>query len=502
MPAVTKPLFLTKTLPANAAIRMSVPSIKITSPTVTITNTGANALILAASLADLSIPKNTVSVAVAASVQYPVADLQQLWAKSTSGSSIQIVGQRKNDLNVTGAVGKRFRQDVVLGATNIASTYCCIVNAPRKKFTHARVLFANQEATPGVISGLIASVTNNGVADIVTPSVGNTVTNDGGLTGWQTGTFDGATGVTLPAAGADIRHPGTLFSDWIPLKSVDQIDGTRYPYALFRVNYSANFTIIQPDATNTQLTNKSKACYAEFYRSNSTDAISNPSVLTAANKVASNSTPFYGFEFIDIATGDTSIEVLCGGDSITDGTGSDLSFDNWLHQANEMFYDANMGINLTKVGLPGQTTANFSTALMQAIDQHMPGAVAYSGFSPNNYNSVGSFGYTQAETMFQDALKIKQYCDDRDIHLIFTFLAPYDTYNVADYNTIAYYRKRIASLGCPIVDMYPAVSAGTSPDRYPAGLTPDGIHPTTEGYRRMALLAFQQFPAALRARIG
>lgn len=501
MPNATKPLFLTKTLPANVAIRASVPSIKLVD-SVEITNGGSNPILIAASKADLFIAANRFQIAGGATETLPVADLQNLWAISVLGSSVTFKGQRVNDLNITGAVGKRFRQDVVLGATNIASTYCAIVNAPRKNFTHARVLFANQEATPGVISGLIASVTNNGIADIVTPSVGNTVTNDGGLTGWQTGTFDGATGVTLPAAGADIRHPGTLFSDWIPLKSVDQIDGTKYPYAMFRVNYSATFTIIQPDATNTQLTNKNRACYAEFYRSNSTDAIAVPSVLTAANKVASNSTPFYGFEFIDISTGETFIEVLCGGDSITDGTGSTLSFDNWLSQANEMFYDAAIPINLTKVGLPGQTTANFSTALMQAIDQHMPGAVAYSAFSPNNYNTVGSFGYTQAEIMFQDALKVKQYCDDRDILLIFTFLAPYDTYNVADYNAIAYYRKRIASLGCPIVDMYPAVSAGTSPDRYAQGLTPDGIHPTTEGYRRQSLIAFEQFPVALRARIG
>src|SRR4051812_48230011 len=184
------------------------------------------------------------------------------------------IGQRVLEKNINGIWTKKLVQPIQTGVAGQGKTYGCIIKAPCPDFTHVRLVFANQEATPGAITDIAVAVTNSN-ADKATPSTGSGLTNDGS-TGWVRGKFGGNNGVTLPAAGVDANNPAPLASDWIPIDSIAPTDGSSLPYLLARVLYSTVFSALY-QGMDASTTDRAKAAYMETYHTSGTaDAIGTP----------------------------------------------------------------------------------------------------------------------------------------------------------------------------------------------------------------------------------
>lgn len=494
-PTPTLPVLLSKTLPANLPIQATPVSASLVGNTA-FTNTGANPIFVAGSQMGLQSALMRTTIAAGATVNLPFSNVNQIWMVSAVGSSVQIAGsQYASRARINGLSGAHKRYDVTLTAAGSANTYHAITKAPFK-FTHARPIFAQQETTPGIVTDVATAATTSN-ADTVTPTTGNTLTNDG-VRGWQRGYFDGSNGMTGPAAGADLQHPNLFAPDFIPVRSVPTTDGTPGFYCMFRVKYSNSFTYIQVD-TNKGVVDPSRIGYLEVLRSNATNAIVDPTLLTNANKVVTNATPFWGFEFYDAeAVGGPTVLVI--GDSITEGVGASLTYDGWESRLERYFVSQNIPISLINCGMRGNTTTSYLAQAKKSILLHQPSHAMYSIFSPNDGPS-GAFvgGLTQAviDVMFNNALDFVMFCKANNVAPAFSLLAPNNFYTIGDYTLIEQLKTRCLALGVPVMDLRSAVSDGANPARFKAGYTTDGVHPLDIGHEAMKDLAVTEFRAAI-----
>jgi len=414
----------------------------------------------------------------------------------TGGTPPVKVGQKVPEKNVNGIWTKKLLQSVSTGGAGSGKTWGSILKAPCPDFTHVRLIFANQEATPGIITDIAVAVTTSNT-DTVTPTTGNTLTNDG-TTGWVRGTFSGSNGVTLPAAGVDVNNPGVLTSDWIPLNSISPVDGSSLPYLMARVVYSNTFSYLY-QGMDTSTKDTSKVAYMETYHTGgSVNAITDPTQLTTVNKTVDSATPFYAFEFL---SSKHCIRTACVGDSITAGySGSNLTAGGWWQLAQDILITGGYPINLFQAAVGGTTTTQYSAFGKSNINQHQPAVALYSLISPNDNPSgaySGGLSTKLMNTQYQRALDFANYCRSNSVLPVFVVLTPNNSYSTADdaFRIAVIARAKAASI--PVIDLTPAVATSSNPQQYSSGLSADAVHPNSAGYSAMAASFVTQYLSLL-----
>jgi lysophospholipase L1-like esterase len=414
----------------------------------------------------------------------------------TGGTPPIKIGKHVPDKNVNGIWTKKLLQNVSTGGAGAGKTWGAILKAPCSDFTHVRLIFANQESTPGAITDIAVAVTTSNT-DTVTPTTGNTLTNDGS-TGWVRGTFNGNNGVTLPTAGIDANNPGTLASDWIPINSIAPTDGSSLPYIMARVIYSNTFSYLF-QGLDASTTDNTKASYMETYHTGgSVNAISDPTQLSNTNKTSDSATPFYAFEFL---SSQHCIRTVCIGDSITNGfSGSNLTAGGWWQQAQDLFIANGYPINLFQSAIGGTTTSQYSTFGKLNITQHQPAVALYSLISPNDNPSGAYSGGLSTKLMnaqYQRALDFANYCRSNSVLPVFTILTPNNSYSAADdaFRLAVIAKAKAASI--PVIDLTPAIATTGSPQQFISGLNSDAVHPNSSGYAVMASNFVSQYLALL-----
>jgi len=404
-----------------------------------------------------------------------------------------LLKQKLSLANIKNVYTRHIKGGVTTNGNLFTSTYAALSTAPCSDFTHVRVILKNKEASPPNVSGLIIAVTNTATtfAEKVTPSTGNTITNDGS-TGWVQVTFNGATTWALPAAASSTTgDAGILLTDWMPINSLTPVDGCPWPYIMARIKLDANFSY--SGGLGQFSTDNTKQNYFESFRAVGTDAVTTPSNFGTPSANDANNIIF-GFEFI--GPGPT-IPVIAIGDSITQGLHSSAGSDSvdpatlsWVPLAYSHLISDGLPFNLYNYGFSGANTTTTCAIGKTAVTTHKPAIALYSVYSPND----GSSTLTQAaaDSMYARALDFGRHALINNCLPIFMFLAPNANYS-STYDPI---RKsliaKIKSKGFQVRDLTTLIGDGANPERFLSGQNFDTLHPSLTGYTNLSYGLIQE----------
>ncbi|WP_426994457.1 SGNH/GDSL hydrolase family protein [Methylomonas sp. CM2] len=250
-------------------------------------------------------------------------------------------------------------------------------------------------------------------ANVLKPTIAGAVDNSR----WTNFTWSGAATVTRPVASA-AEIPSHIVSDWLPVKSLDRLDGGALPLA-----YA---TMYHPDNTGVGYTNISGA--QAFFNglsgnnhifsmgNQTTDAIATPDNWTNSNTQSPVFIPF-GLEFL---FNKQVISIACFGDSTTAGAGNTVNMSFCMQAAAEL---DNLGIavNIWMQAQTGEDQINYFARLMNLLALTKPKVIYFQSWSVN-----GSSNYTfLSENQMSRLLQLVSYCEQNNIILITDTPQPY-----------------------------------------------------------------------------
>jgi len=370
-------------------------------------------------------------------------------------------------------------------------TFTTIANAPVEDFNFVRVHFKNIQTTSFGVASLIVAPTNSNTNKIV-PSVGNTLTNDGGLTGWQAGTFNNgsATG-TVPAKGATARDGGILVSDWIPLQSVLRSDGNKMPFIMARARFdtSVNSNSVGYYSISANSSDPATNYYQEaFFQSG--DYTTNPSTLTSAG--TSTISPFFAFEFLSAKQ---VIKIAGLGNSITEGLGATNDRNSHINRVEMLALAAGYPINMINLGSAGAKTDEYYGYGKSCLTSVKPAIALASPYSPNDKSTPVQADF---DIMYRRWVDFANFCHSLGILPVAVFLAPNNNYDAATDNLLKAFMNRIKAGNYAVIDLTTVTADTATPRRYKTGLNFDNLHPNNTGYDVMAAALFAELVSLIR----
>jgi lysophospholipase L1-like esterase len=400
--------------------------------------------------------------------------------------------------NINNIWARHWRGDLNAGGvrTDYTSTQCGFVVAPCKEFTQVRFLLKNIEASAPTCKMIVA--VSNTSADRITPSVGNTKTNNP-TTGWVDVTDGGSTTLTLPTfVSGDNRVAATKWTDWIDLPSLAPVDGaSTTPYLMFRTKFSSPYTYWAQGTTRTTI--GYPANFLDQYFSFGADRTVNPENATAANTTTFQDA--CGVFAVEFRSTSQVIKVICVGDSITQGVGDNSagnSMGSWVPKSEATVQAMGLPLNFLNYGQGSCPSVSFLAFGKQAVTDHLPAIAMYSVWTPND--SIPDA--TNTLTAFNRAMNFANHCFANQCLPIFCFLAPNDGYILAADNFRKALINRCKATGIAVIDMTPAVGDGASPERFLTAMKNDNTHPNAAGYAAMAAVNIAKFTEILSRNIS
>lgn len=381
--------------------------------------------------------------------------------------------------------------------TDYTSTQCGFMIAPCPDFYQVRFLIKNIEATPPNLK-LICAVTNN-ATDRITPSVGNLKTNNP-ATGWIDVLKGGSATIAAPAfTTGDVRFANSAWTDWMDLPSIPPTDGASLynrPYLMFRAKWSGPFTYWAQGTTRTTIAYPPN--FFDQYFSFGADRTVNPEVATAANTTTyQDSTGIFAVEF---RSSKRVVQVLCVGDSITQGVGDNLtgnSMGSWVPKSQVKADAQGLPLNFLNYGQGACPSLSYLGFGKQAVTDHLPAAAMYSVWTPND--SIPDASNTL--TAYNRAMDFANHCFTNNVLPVFDFLAPNDGYILAADTFRKNLITKCKNSGIAVIDMTPAVGDGASPERFIPARKNDNTHPNITGYDAMADLNIARWKGILSRNI-
>lgn len=324
------------------------------------------------------------------------------------------------------------------GKLSSTSSICGITISPIESYDYVQIITKNNLiSAPPQLTGILIAPTalSSSAANKIVPSVGNNLTNDAGATGWSGVTFDGVLNPTLPTVRSseespisDVGYdPGYLVSDLIPLNSVAPLDGLSpdgRPYFMFREHVGQPFSYTP---LNTNSTDRSKRFYLEVFTSTSA-AITAPNTITTGT-VTGRLHSITGIRFFDSRKGKRYLQILCIGDSITQGYNSPTGFGSWTYYLEDYFMLKGMNITVQNRGWVGSQTISYANFGLSYKDVILPNIIFYSMYSPNDAKTQADM-----DKMYERGMKFARECARKNIMVIFVFLLPWSTLNLTDDN--------------------------------------------------------------------
>jgi lysophospholipase L1-like esterase len=360
-------------------------------------------------------------------------------------------------------------------------------------FTEVRFLLKNIEAVAPTLK-MIAAVTNTS-ADKITPSVGNTKTNNP-ATGWIDVTKAASTTIATPAfTTGNVRWPNAAWTDWMALSSIAPVDGLSIrPYLMWRTKFSSAFSYWAQGSTRTTL--GFPANFFDQYYNFGNDRTVNPQNATAANTTTfQDATGIFAVEF---KSSKNVVKVVCVGDSITQGVGNNSfgnSMGSFVPYCETTAQALGMPLNFLNYGQGSCPSASYLEFGKQAVTNHLPAMAMYSVWTPND----GIPDATNTATAYTRALDFAAHCTANNVLPVFDFLAPNDGYILAADNFRKSLITQCKASGIAIVDMTPAVGDGASPERFITARKNDNTHPNATGYQAMAEITINRLSQILSA---
>lgn len=414
-------------------------------------------------------------------VKDPIAKTVQMSVPSLSNYALSSTLAKSISKRLTGkmdAIGSRnFQGSLFNSGTGTGFTYASILKAPATEFAFVRVLFRNIQTTPAQLQRVLCAVTNTATntAQKITPSTGNTVTNDS-ATGWVEMKFGGVANPTLPAKGVG-NDASFLVSDWAPVRSIPPVDGSNnLPYVMCRAKYSTQpFSYTISPAVNTD---KTKDGYWETF-SASGDGVTTPSGMTTAG--SDQAIIIAGVQFM---SGSRLLKVGAVGDSTVAGEGASVAHGDWLSLAADQLKAVGLPVNVINGGYNGATTAEYLAMGKRLVTTFTPDVCFYSPFSPND----GTITAAIADAQFMRALEFANFCAAINILTVFSFQAPVGVYTdpVVDGYRQALVTRCINS-GIPVCNMLSVtqtISGGVG--IWVPAYQFDSLHPNSAGYAAMS----------------
>ena len=315
-------------------------------------------------------------------------------------------------------------------------------------------------------------------------STGGTLTDRTNNAGaWTSGTFSGASSITLPAGVTG--NPSVTLSDWIPVQSVARLDGgsTRLAYVrILTPLANANIGLFGYAASTANWNSKADG-YAWCPRFQAGDFVTTPSGMTASTDPSS--LPIMGIQYIS-KTG--VLNYVAFGDSITNSAQTTVRGESWAYRA---VRDA--GYTLGAFGWDGQTTAQILTRAQVTIPLLKPTHAFYPIFSPNDGTPTAATQTAQ----FSRALQFVELCRVNNcVPILWTGLPKTtDGTNTTSAWTAGQDDLRKAlnsaftSIGVEVVDMSGVLSdnaaMGTASKWLNTSILFDGTHPNDAGHELM-----------------
>ena len=383
----------------------------------------------------------------------------------------QVVGGRVRRFQNRAALHHQQRIQAAGSLSN--RTTHTIAMAPVDEFVMARLILKNNEDSAIPVDACALAVTNSATTNeqCIVSSQGTGLTGDS-ATGWVRATFGGSNTVTLPPRLA-VNRPSLTFSDWMPVQSIPPVDGRRRPYIMGRVYVPGNLYSFT-DA-GTQENEPAGIWQKNFVQNVSGSSAGTPlGITTPSSFTTSTTTPnttIAGFEFL---TSERAMSIAVGGDSITQG--QSVSYDSPYAYACENLRAAGLDVSLFNLAWPSQNSSQYAQHGFDVLPSILPDYYFYSVYTPNE-----SISESVSNQLYARAMQVAQFCLERHITPVFSFLAPNNNLNATQDDLLVSLMNRCKASGVAVMDCTPTVSTTETPRRWLPGLNDDALHPSTAG---------------------
>lgn len=357
-----------------------------------------------------------------------------------------------------------------------------------------RLIFANANTADCVLYGALVAKTERSdtVASKTNPIIGGTSYT--GLVagpnstqlGWVPVTVSGSTTITIPAG--SVANPTFLYSDWMPLSSVDRVDGGKFPLLMVRLGASsANPMSYVPltDNATAALVRASAAPHEYYALAQGVDGISAPANFTST-WTGTPDNQFQRVIGVEVMTRGQAQTIMFAGDSIMLGTGSAAGAkDSYGHKAFAAIAAELPNIGYANISYPGGTSTFYSTLATAQLANIVPSIAVYAPESPNDSVTAG---VTMDEKL--RATKFVEACNAAGTQAIFVTPAPCYVAGAQETARLAMV-EWIKNSGVPYIDLHSIWYDATNSAQkfWKAEYYNDGTHPNEAGHLAAVALA-------------
>lgn len=377
------------------------------------------------------------------------------------------------------------------GAFIFTDNLLCTVPA---HYDAVRLIFANANTVDCVLYGALVAKTERSdtVASKTNPIIdgvsytGLVAGPNSTQLGWVPVTVAGSTTITIPAG--SVANPTFLYSDWMPLSSVNRVDGGKFPLLMVRIGASAanpqTYVGLTDNAT-AALVRNSCAPHEYYELAQGVDGISVPSNFTTT-WTGSNDNQFQRVIGVQVMTRGRAQTVMFAGDSIMLGTGSTAGAkDGYANKAFSQIASDLSNVGYANLSYPGGTTTFYSTLATNQLANIAPSVAVYAPESPND--SVTS-GVTMDERL--RAIKFIESCNAVGTQPILVTPAPCYLAGAQETARLAMV-DWVRNSGVPYIDLHSVWYDPTNGAQkfWNAAYYNDGTHPNEAGHAAAMALA-------------